>query len=118
MLAEGTTLVLYVFSNTDPEYYQNLLFFVEHGMPGCDNCDYVIIINGDLDVPVRFSCMSPFIPPPNLHALMHVNHCYPESSTTTCTSHLQWRGMIELTLATPTDADVVRGLMHGSRCCG
>ena len=45
--------MLYVFSNTDPEYYANLLYFVEHGMPGCDNCEYVVVINRGSDDPVR-----------------------------------------------------------------
>ena len=52
-MAQENTLVLYVFSNTDPEYYANLLFFVEHGMPGCDECKYVVIINRDPGAPVR-----------------------------------------------------------------
>lgn len=38
-------LVIYVFSNTDPEYYGNLVFFLKHGLPGCSTCDYIIVIN-------------------------------------------------------------------------
>ena len=49
------TLVLYVFSNTDPEYHQNLLFFLTHGMPGCDTCEYIFVINRSPDDEVR-SC--------------------------------------------------------------
>jgi hypothetical protein len=38
------TLVLYVFSNTDPESERNLGFFVRHGMAEGDGCDYVVIV--------------------------------------------------------------------------
>ena len=38
------TLVLYVYSNSDPEYERNLRFFVEHGMREGDGCHYVIVV--------------------------------------------------------------------------
>lgn len=38
------TLVLYTYSNSDPEYERNLRFFVEHGMAEGDGCEYVIIV--------------------------------------------------------------------------
>lgn len=38
------TLVIYVYSDTDPEYRGNLEFFVRHGMWERDGCDYLIII--------------------------------------------------------------------------
>ena len=38
------TLVLYTYSNSDPEYERNLHFFVEHGMAEGDGCDYVIVV--------------------------------------------------------------------------
>ena len=47
------TLVLYIFSNTDPQYYGNLLFFIKHGMPGCNACEYIIVINQDPGTVVR-----------------------------------------------------------------
>lgn len=46
------TLVLYVFSNTDPQYYSNLLYFISHGIPGCDSCDYYIVVNQGLGAKV------------------------------------------------------------------
>lgn len=46
------TLVLYVWGGTDPNYGDNLLFFVRHGMPGCPGCRYVVIINEDDERPV------------------------------------------------------------------
>ena len=39
-----STLVMYVYSNTDSEYERNLLYFIEHGMWEGDGCDYVIIV--------------------------------------------------------------------------
>ncbi len=39
-----STLVIYVFSKTDPEYERNLQFFVQHGMWEDDGCDYAIIV--------------------------------------------------------------------------
>ena len=43
-LSRPTTLVMYVYSKTDPEYERNLLYFIEHGMWERDGCDYVIIV--------------------------------------------------------------------------
>ena len=42
--SKADTLVLYVFSNTDKEYLQNLQFFLRHGVKEDDGCDYVIVI--------------------------------------------------------------------------
>ena len=47
------TLVMYVYSNTNPQYPDNLKFFVRHGIPGCSGCRYVIIINEDEQHQVR-----------------------------------------------------------------
>lgn len=38
------TLVLYTYSNSDPEYERNLHFFVQHGMTEGDGCDYIIVV--------------------------------------------------------------------------
>lgn len=38
-------LVLYVFSNTDPQYLANLEFFVNEGIREADGCEYIIIVN-------------------------------------------------------------------------
>lgn len=50
---KADTLVVYVFSNTDPEYYANLLFFLRFGVAEGDGCDYVIIIQTGDELPVR-----------------------------------------------------------------
>lgn len=41
---DADTLVIYVYSKTDPEYERNLEFFVEHGMWEGDGCDYLIVV--------------------------------------------------------------------------
>lgn len=38
------TLVLYGYSNSDPEYRANLAFFVRHGMWEGDGCNYIIVV--------------------------------------------------------------------------
>lgn len=38
------TLVVYVYSNTDPEYQANLKYFLKTGVRADDGCDYVVII--------------------------------------------------------------------------
>lgn len=53
------TLVLYTFSNTDAQYYGNLLYFVNYGMPGCDTCEYIVVVNDLRDNMV----LTPFPPP-------------------------------------------------------
>ena len=40
------TLVMYTYSNSDPEYERNLHFFVKYGMSYGDGCDYVVIVQG------------------------------------------------------------------------
>ena len=40
----ASTLIMYVFSNTDLEYRRNLQFFIHHGMWEDDGCEYVIIV--------------------------------------------------------------------------
>ena len=40
----ASTLIMYVFSNTDLEYGRNLQFFIHHGMWEGDGCEYVIIV--------------------------------------------------------------------------
>lgn len=48
-----TTLVVYIFSNTDPEYIENLSFFAEYGMEEGDGCEYIVIVQDDKDKTVR-----------------------------------------------------------------
>ena len=38
------TLVIYIFSPTDPEYERNMRFFIEHGMSADDPCHYAIVV--------------------------------------------------------------------------
>lgn len=42
--AAPDTLVVYIFSYTNPEYKENLLHFVRHGIREDDGCQYVIVI--------------------------------------------------------------------------
>lgn len=46
-LSDGSwapTLLIYVFSNTDPEYLNNLRFFVQFGMSPDDGVTYLIVV--------------------------------------------------------------------------
>jgi hypothetical protein len=46
-LADGSwapTLLVYVFSNTDPEYISNLRFFVKFGMAADDGVTYIVVV--------------------------------------------------------------------------
>ena len=47
------TLVVYIFSNTDPEYIANLRFFARHGMAAGDGCEYVVVVQEDEGAEVR-----------------------------------------------------------------
>ena len=38
------TLVMYIFSPTDPEYERNMQYFVQHGMSEKDPCHYVVVV--------------------------------------------------------------------------
>eukprot|EP00892_Ulva_mutabilis_P000943 jgi/Ulvmu1/1084/UM105_0043.1 len=66
------TLVLYVWSNTDEYYRDNLQFFVKHGMPGCNGCRYVVIINEDDTHPAGDLPQLPA----NARYVRHENRCY------------------------------------------
>ena len=41
---QPATIVVYIYSNSDPEYERNLQFFVEHGVRGGTDCHYVIVV--------------------------------------------------------------------------
>ena len=41
---DGKTLIVHIFADTDPEYLENLMFFVEWGIPVQDQADYVIVV--------------------------------------------------------------------------
>ena len=67
-LEPDSSLVVYVFSN-DPEDSANLLFFTKHGIPGCDACDYIIVLNQTDTEPVRCSF--------NTHSMLCSPFCAP-----------------------------------------
>lgn len=41
---DGKTLIVHIFADTDPEYLENLKFFVEWGISVQDQADYVIVV--------------------------------------------------------------------------
>lgn len=68
------TLVVYIFSATDPEYVHNLEYFVKEGMVPNDRCHYVVVIQqpGEDEEPL------PELPqlPSNAQYVHHANQCY------------------------------------------
>lgn len=53
--ARGKTLVVYVFSDTDPEYLENLKFFVQYGVSTLDtSAEFVIILQTDVHATVSY----------------------------------------------------------------
>ena len=46
-VAPGKTLVVHIFADTDPQYIENLKFFVHYGIAGDDASEYVIIVQSD-----------------------------------------------------------------------
>ncbi len=42
--ANGKTLIIHIFADTDPEYLENLKFFVQWGIPPQDQSDYVVVV--------------------------------------------------------------------------
>ena len=38
------TLIVYIYSKSDPEYEANLRFFVRNGVGAHDGCDYIIVV--------------------------------------------------------------------------
>eukprot|EP00892_Ulva_mutabilis_P001487 jgi/Ulvmu1/11339/UM074_0054.1 len=65
-------LVLYAFSDADPEYYVNLRFFVKHGIPGCDSCEFIITVN---KTPSELAAELPQLPA-NAKYVFHRKHCF------------------------------------------
>ncbi len=49
------TLVVHIFADTDPEYLENLKFFVQYGILQEDNAEYVILVQTDSSIIVRAS---------------------------------------------------------------
>lgn len=56
--ADGKTLVVHIFADTDPEYLENLKFFVEWGIPVQDQADYVIVVQSTEPATVRLPIFS------------------------------------------------------------
>ncbi|KAL4459147.1 hypothetical protein ABPG75_014012 [Micractinium tetrahymenae] len=71
--ARGRTLVVYVFSGSDPEYADNLRFFISEAVKENDGCDYVIVLQQGkgLSQPDPLPVL-----PPNARYLRHPNECY------------------------------------------
>lgn len=71
------TLVLYVFAATDPEYINNLRFFVDVAIDADDRCEYVIVVQ-DPAAPGDAAQVAAALPrlPPNARYVHHENSCY------------------------------------------
>lgn len=50
---QSDVLVMYIFSNTDPQYLNNLKFFLREGVHAGDGCEYIFVINRTPDEEVR-----------------------------------------------------------------
>ena len=57
------TLVVYIFSNTDPEYFNNLKFFLKWGVREGDGAYYIIVVQEGGKSPVSLRLA---LPPVNL----------------------------------------------------
>jgi hypothetical protein len=90
ILAIQPTLVIYVYSNSDPEYLKNLEFFIREAIKPNDGCDYVIVLqqnapedllwpsNSLLNATAAATTAYENFPllPPNARFLLHPNECY------------------------------------------
>lgn len=65
------TVIIYIFSNTDPEYINNLRFFATFGISEGDGCDYFIVIQDSNEETLELPIL-----PKNAHYLRHPNKCY------------------------------------------
>lgn len=88
------TLVVHIFADTDPEYLENLKFFIRYGILQEDNAEYIVLIQTDSSTIVRArkpSALQPFsaflsvvivqfarLPglPDNAKYVQHKNECY------------------------------------------
>ncbi|EFN53576.1 hypothetical protein CHLNCDRAFT_136762 [Chlorella variabilis] len=71
--ARSRTLVVYVFGGSDPEYADNLRFFVNEAVKEGDNCDYIIVLQQDKDLSLPEPLPSL---PRNARYLQHANECF------------------------------------------
>ena len=53
---EVDTLVTYIFSDTDPEYRENLRFFLRWGIREGDGADYIIVLQESENAKVTHNC--------------------------------------------------------------
>ena len=51
--ASSSTLIMFVFADTDPQYLENLKFFVRHGVSEERAVDYIIIVQTNSPLLVR-----------------------------------------------------------------
>ena len=79
------TLVVYIFSNTDPEYFNNLKFFLKWGVREGDGAYYIIVVQEGGKSPVRpHSCWAA--------TCKVVPHARPaKTAVLVCTGNAQWR---------------------------
>ncbi|CAL8468255.1 g7794 [Coccomyxa elongata] len=68
------TLVVYIFSNTDPEYLNNLNFFLKWGVREGDGAYYIIVVQEGGKSPLVD--LEEVILPGNARLLYHDNECY------------------------------------------
>lgn len=61
---KADTLVVYVYSPTDPEYANNLRYFLRQGVHDNDGCDYVFVLQSVRVDISRTACMCHHTPPP------------------------------------------------------
>lgn len=89
---QDKTLVVHIFADTDPEYLENLKFFIRYGILQEDNAEYIVLIQTDSSTIVRArepSALQPFnlsmvflqfarLPglPSNAKYVQHKNECY------------------------------------------
>lgn len=71
---DGKTLIVHIFADTDPEYLENLKFFVEWGIPVQDQADYVTVVQSTDASTVGLP--SPLTQPTRLVILIHL--CKPQ----------------------------------------
>ena len=79
--AQAPTLVTYIFSDTDPEYAENLRFFIREGITALDDeCDYKIVVQvSDTEEelsPELVQDLEDLKSYSNVEILEHKNECY------------------------------------------
>lgn len=86
---KADTLVVYVYSPTDPEYANNLRYFLRQGVHDNDGCDYVFVLQsvrdsgGCMMLPHRLCRRRTFPNSSCLHCLVTANTCATPTSVST-----------------------------------